>query len=346
MEIIHTRQQLDTYLRLETHASPEQPVLVDRFLEGALELDVDLVSDGKYVLVGAIMEQIEMAGVHSGDSACVIPPQSLSAKQLREVVKLSTQVARALGVVGAANLQIAVHRGELFLLEANPRASRTLPFVSKATGVPLARLAVQAMLGQPLPALQSPLPVRDVAVKIPTFSWLKLPGRDTVLGPEMKSTGEAMGHGTSFGTAYRRALAGGSRSLPRSGTVFLSVSNQLKVDFVDVAQQLAKLGFRLVATRGTAVHLRQAGLEVDTVWRISEGRQPDILSFMRSGDVDLVINLPTGRRAQTDGAQMRRLAVELGIPFITTITGARAAVEALAEPGEGDVQPLAAVADF
>ena len=346
MEIIHTRQQLETYLRLETHASPEQPVLVDRFLEGALELDVDLVSDGKRVLVGAIMEQIEMAGVHSGDSACVIPPQSLSAKQLREVVELSTQVARALGVVGAANLQIAVHRGELYLLEANPRASRTLPFVSKATGVPLARLAVQAMLGQPLPALQSPLPTRDVAVKVPTFSWLKLPGLDTVLGPEMKSTGEAMGHGLSFGTAYRRALAGGNRSLPRSGTVFLSVSNQLKIDFVDVAQQLAKLGFRLVATRGTAVHLRQAGLEVETVWRISEGRQPDILGFMRSGNVDLVVNLPTGRRAQTDGAQMRRLAVELGIPFITTITGARAAVEALAEPREGDVQPLAAVADF
>ncbi len=340
MEIIHNRQQLDTYLRLETHASPERPVLVDHFLEGALELDVDLVSDGKRVLVGAIMEQIEMAGVHSGDSACVIPPQSLTKKQLREVIKLSTQVARALGVIGAANLQIAVHRNELFLLEANPRASRTLPFVSKATGVPLARLAVQAMLGQPLPKLPSPLPTHDVAVKVPTFSWLKLPGLDTVLGPEMKSTGEAMGHGASFGTAYRRALAGGSRSLPRSGTVFLSISNRLKVDFQDVAQGLAGLGFRLVATRGTAVHLRQAGLGVETVWRISEGRQPDILGFMRSGDVVLVVNLPTGRRAQTDGAQMRRLAVELGIPFITTITGARAAVEAMAEPDEGDVQPL------
>ena len=346
MEIIHTRSQLKRYLKLETHASPEKPVLVDSFLEGALELDVDMVSDGKRVLVGAIMEQIEMAGVHSGDSACVIPPQSLSTKQLQEVVELSTQIARALGIIGAANLQIAVHCEKLYLLEANPRASRTLPFVSKATGVPLARLAVQAMLEQPLPVLQSPLPIHNVAVKVPTFSWLKLPGLDTVLGPEMKSTGEAMGHGQSFGIAYRRALAGGNRSLPRKGTVFLSVSNQLKVDFVDVAEHLTKLGFRLVATRGTAVHLRKADLKVETVWRISEGRQPDILSFMRSGDVDLVVNLPTGRRAQTDGAQMRRLAVELGIPFITTITGAYAAVEALAEPGEGEIQPLAAIADF
>ncbi len=346
MEIIHTRSQLKRYLQLETHASPEQPVLVDSFLEGALELDVDMVSDGNQVLVGAIMEQIEMAGVHSGDSACVIPPQSLSTKQVQDVVELSTQIARALGIVGAANLQIAVHGEKLYLLEANPRASRTLPFVSKATGVPLARLAVQAMLEQPLPVLQSPLPIHNVAVKVPTFSWLKLPGLDTVLGPEMKSTGEAMGHGQSFGIAYRRALAGGNRSLPRKGTVFLSVSNQLKVDFVGVAQHLTKLGFRLVATRGTAVHLRRAGLKVETVWRISEGRQPDILGFMRSGNVDLVVNLPTGRRAQTDGAQMRRLAVELGIPFITTITGAYAAVEALAEPGEGEIQPLAAIADF
>ena len=346
MEIIHTHSQLKRYLKLETHASPEQPVLVDSFLEGALELDVDMVSDGRRVLVGAIMEQIEMAGVHSGDSACVIPPQSLSTKQLQDVVELSTQIARALGIIGAANLQIAVHGEKLYLLEANPRASRTLPFVSKATGVPLARLAVQAMLEQPQPVLQSPLPIHNVAVKVPTFSWLKLPGLDTVLGPEMKSTGEAMGHGQSFGIAYRRALAGGNRSLPSKGTVFLSVSNQLKVDFVDVAQHLTKLGFRLVATRGTAVHLRRAGLKVETVWRISEGRQPDILGFMRSGDVNLVVNLPTGRRAQTDGAQMRRLAVELGIPFITTITGAYAAVEALAVPGEGEIQPLAAIVDF
>ena len=202
MEIVHNDKQLKRYLRLETHATPERPVLVDKFLEGAVELDVDLISDGNNVIIGAIMEQIEMAGVHSGDSACVMPPQSISKKLQEEVIKISKKVAKKLKIVGAANLQLAIKNSDVFLLEANPRPSRTLPFVSKSTGYPLARLAVRAMLGEKLADLPELIEMEGASVKVPTFSWLKITGLDTVLGPEMKSTGEAMGHGPTFGTAY------------------------------------------------------------------------------------------------------------------------------------------------
>ena len=340
MEIVHNDKQLKKYLRLETHATPEKPVLVDKFLEGAIELDVDLISDGKNIVIGAIMEQIEMAGVHSGDSACVMPPQSISKKLENEVIRISRKVAKKMKIIGAANLQLAIKDSEVFLLEANPRASRTLPFVSKSTGYPLARLAVRAMLGQKLDHLPELIEMRGVSVKVPTFSWLKITGLDTVLGPEMKSTGEAMGHGPTFGTAYLKAMKGGNKTIPTTGTVFLSVSNKLKLEFGDVAQELIDLGFNLIATKGTAAHLRRRGIDSKVIWRISDRKQPDILSVMRNKRVDLIINLPTGRRAATDGAQMRRLAVELGIPFITTITGAKAAINSLKEGETEHLEPL------
>jgi len=340
MEIVHNDKQLKKYLRLETHATPEKPVLVDKFLEGAIELDVDLISDGKNIVIGAIMEQIEMAGVHSGDSACVMPPQSISKKLENEVIRISRKVAKKMKIIGAANLQLAIKDSEVFLLEANPRASRTLPFVSKSTGYPLARLAVRAMLGQKLDYLPELIEMRGVSVKVPTFSWLKITGLDTVLGPEMKSTGEAMGHGPTFGTAYLKAMKGGNKTIPTTGTVFLSVSNKLKLEFGDVAQELIDLGFNLIATKGTAAHLRRRGIDSKVIWRISDRKQPDILSVMRNKRVDLIINLPTGRRAATDGAQMRRLAVELGIPFITTITGAKAAINSLKEGETEHLEPL------
>ena len=340
MEIIHNSKQLNQYLKLESHASPEKPVLVDKFLEGAIELDIDLVSDGENVIIGAIMEQIEMAGVHSGDSACVMPPQSLSKKNITDVEDISRKVARILNIVGAANLQLAVKNNIIYLLEVNPRASRTLPFVSKSTGYPMARIAVNAMLGEKLDRIPKTIPMKGASVKVPTFSWLKLTGLDTVLGPEMKSTGEAMGHGPNFGTAYLKAMKGGNKSLPTKGTVFLSISNKLKLDFEDIAKDLVEHGFDLIATKGTAASLRKCELDSKVIWRISDRKQPDILSIMRKGDVDLIINLPTGRRAATDGAQMRRLAVELGIPFITTLTGARAAINSLKEGEEDYVQPL------
>ena len=335
MEIVHNRKQLEKYLELESHATPEKPVLVDKFLEGAVELDVDLISDGKNVVIGAIMEQIEMAGVHSGDSSCVMPPQSLDKETEKEIIKISKKVAKAIGVVGAANLQLAIKDEKIYLLEANPRASRTLPFVSKSTGYPLARIAVKLMLGEKIKKLPEILPIDGASVKVPTFSWLKITGLDTVLGPEMKSTGEAMGHGPNFGTAYLKAMKGGNKKLPTKGTVFLSISNKLKVEFIELAQRLEKLGFKLIATKGTAAHLRSSNIDSKVIWRISDNKSPDILSIMREGNVNLIINLPTGRRAATDGAQMRRLAVELGIPFITTITGADAAIKSL-EEGEND----------
>ena len=340
MEIVHNDKQLKKYLRLETHATPEKPVLVDKFLEGAIELDVDLISDGKNIVIGAIMEQIEMAGVHSGDSACVMPPQSISKKLEDEVIRISRKVAKKMKIIGAANLQLAIKDSEVFLLEVNPRASRTLPFVSKSTGYPLARLAVRAMLGQKLDHLPELIEMKGVSVKVPTFSWLKIIGLDTVLGPEMKSTGEAMGHGPTFGTAYLKAMKGGNKTIPTTGTVFLSVSNKLKLEFGDVAQELIDLGFNLIATKGTAAHLRRRGIDSKVIWRISDRKQPDILSVMRNKRVDLIINLPTGRRAATDGAQMRRLAVELGIPFITTLTGVKAAINSLKEGEAKHLEPL------
>ena len=340
MEIVHNKTQLQKYLRLETHASPEKPVLVDKFLEGAVELDVDLISDGKKVVIGAIMEQIEMAGVHSGDSACVMPPQSLSKEVEEEIIVISTKVAKALKIVGTANLQLAIKDQKIYLLEANPRASRTLPFVSKSTGYPLARIAVNIMLGEKITNLPKIIPMKGTSVKVPTFSWLKITGLDTVLGPEMKSTGEAMGHGPNFGTAYLKAMKGGNKKLPTKGTVFLSISNKLKLEFGNIAQELIDLGFNFIATKGTAAHLRKKGIKNKVIWRISDKKQPDILSVMRRGNVDLIINLPTGRRAATDGAQMRRLAVELGIPVITTLTGAKAAIYSLKEGEKDYLKPL------
>ncbi|MEC7416297.1 MAG: carbamoyl-phosphate synthase large subunit [Candidatus Thermoplasmatota archaeon] len=340
MEIAHNKQQLEKYLELESHATPEKPVLVDKFLEGAVELDVDLISDGKNVVIGAIMEQIEMAGVHSGDSSCVMPPQSLDDKTEKEIIKISKKVAKSLGVVGAANLQLAIKDERIYLLEANPRASRTLPFVSKSTGYPLARMAVNLMLGDKITNLPAILPMKGASVKVPTFSWLKITGLDTVLGPEMKSTGEAMGHGPNFGTAYLKAMKGGNKKIPTKGTVFVSISNELKEEFTELAKRLKKLGFNLIATKGTAAHLRTSKINSKVIWRISDKKSPDILSIMREGNVNLIINLPTGKRAATDGAQMRRLAVELGIPFITTITGADAAIKSLEEGENNYLMPI------
>ena len=340
MEIVHNRRQLNKYLKLETHATPEKPVLVDKFLEGAVELDVDLISDGKNVVIGAIMEQIEMAGVHSGDSACVMPPQSIKKDIEKDIINISKKVAKSLNIIGAANLQLAIKDEKIYLLEANPRASRTLPFVSKSTGYPLARMAVNLMLGEKIKGLPELLPMSGASVKVPTFSWLKITGLDTVLGPEMKSTGEAMGHGPNFGTAYLKAMKGGNKKLPTKGTVFLSISNKLKVEFIELAQRLKKLGFKLIATKGTAAHLRSSKINSKVIWRISDNKSPDILSIMREGNVNLIINLPTGKRAATDGAQMRRLAVELGIPFITTITGADAAIQSLEEGENNYLMPI------
>ena len=343
MEIIYDKEQLEDYLSREAHATEKKPALIDRFLEGAIELDVDLVSDGKKVIIGAIMEQIEMAGVHSGDSACVIPPQSLSKTQIRNVVDISEKVAKSFGIIGAANIQLAIKGEDIFLIEVNPRASRTMPFVSKTTGVPLARLAVRAMLGEKLPNFKSPLSVKDYSVKIPTFSWLKLPGVDTTLGPEMKSTGESMGTGKTFGEAYKRAMMGGNKPLPKEGTVYITVESKKQKDIVPFAKEIRKLGFNIFATKGTAAVLRRNNVKVKTAWRIYENKKPDILSLLRDRKVDLIINLPSGIIAAEDNAKMRRLAVEMGIPFITTLSGSEAALQALKTKKMSEPMPIKAV---
>ena len=282
MEIIYDKEQLKDYLTREAHATEKKPALIDRFLECATELDVDLVSDGKKVIIGAIMEQIEMAGVHSGDSACVMPPQSISKELQEEVIEISKKVAKKMKIVGAANLQLAIKDSDIFLLETNPRASRTLPFVSKSTGYPLARLAVRAMLGEKLANLPEQIEMKGASVKVPTFSWLKITGLDTVLGPEMKSTGEAMGHGPTFGTAYLKAMKGGNKTIPTSGTVFLSVSNKLKIEFSEVAKELIDLGFKLIATKGTAAHLRKNGINSNCLLYTSPSPRDATLSRMPS----------------------------------------------------------------
>ncbi len=384
MEVVQDDGQLESYMAAATDCSPEAPVLVDRFLDPALELDVDGVCDGEQVLIGAVMEHIEMAGVHSGDSSCVTPPRSLGPDQIRQLMELSRKVALGLRTVGSFNLQWALHHGEFYIIEANPRASRTFPYVSKAAGLPLAQAATRVMLDEGLgdlsemirlgwdeaagvwlplldkgatetskvqgratddPAVQagtagseivpgvSPLgthPRRTAAVKVPVFPFLKLTGLDAVLGPEMKSTGESMGLAESFGEAYGRAMAAAGKLLPHRGAVYITVRDDDKTEAVYVARDFVRLGFRLLASQGTAAVLRQANLEVEAVWRIEERREPDVLGLMRAGQVDLIINTPTATSgAVRDGAAMRRLAVELQIPFITTMAGAQAAAEAI-----------------
>ncbi len=347
MQIVYSEDELARYMEEAVQASSEHPILVDRFLSNAVEIDVDAVCDGEKVIIGAIMEHIEEAGIHSGDSACVIPPQTLSAEILKTVELYTKRIALALGTVGLINIQYAVKDNIVFILEANPRASRTVPFVSKAKGLPLAKIAARVALGEKLKDMDLREYGRGgaISVKAPVFSFLKLRGLDTVLGPEMKSTGEAMGIADSFGAAYGKAMMGAGNPLPASGTVFLAVSDADKDRVLPIAEELAEMGFSLVATRGTASFLRDFGLDVATAYKVSEKESPDAIDVMRSGNVTLVINTPSAgilAPERKDGFQMRRVAVDLQIPFISTLSAARAAVRAIRRMQEGsmDVNPL------
>jgi carbamoyl-phosphate synthase large subunit len=334
MEIVHNEEELEYYMGSAAKVSRQHPVLVDKYLDHATEIDVDAVCDGHDVFIGGIQEHIEEAGVHSGDAACVLPPASLTEDVLRQVRDVTVKVCRALNVVGLVNLQLAEKDGLVHILEANPRASRTVPYVSKAIGIPLAKVATKVMLGHSLKELglsgESRIP--HVAVKAPVFPFQKLPGVDAILGPEMKSTGEVMGIDTSLGRAYYKAMLAAGNALPLEGAVYITVRDEDKNAIVPVAAQLASLGLKVYATRGTALHLREHGVEVTTIYRISENRPPDTLGLMRRGEIQLVINTPTSSSgARRDGYMMRRLAVDMGIPFLTTIQGAQAAAAAIAE---------------
>jgi carbamoyl-phosphate synthase large subunit len=352
MEIVYEESSLERYMSGAADVSPEHPVLVDRFLEGAIEVDCDAVFDGEELYVGGVLEHIEEAGIHSGDSACVLPPFTLGEDQVAEVIAYTDAIARALDVRGLINIQFAVKDEAVFVLEANPRASRTVPFVSKATGVPLAKVAARVMAGETLKALRAEgvVPVRrvghdgldHVAVKEAVLPFERFPGVDTVLGPEMRSTGEVMGIDRHFGLAFAKAEGGAGVRLPTKGTVFISVANRDKRSVIFPAKRLADLGFHLVATRGTARVLQRAGVDVDIVAKVSSTREGEdgaqnVVERIGSGEIEMVFNTPFGRGARTDGYYIRTAAVETGVPMGTTIAGMAAAVQAIEALQAGDV---------
>ncbi len=331
MVIAYDEQTVRQYMREAVEFSQDRPVLIDRFLEDATEVDVDCLCDGEDTLIAGIMEHIEEAGVHSGDSSCVLPPHSLPPAEIATIEDYTVRLARALKVIGLMNVQYAIKDGVVYVLEVNPRASRTVPYVSKATGVALPNIAVGLMLGEKLPDLvpgKSRLTVTHSFVKSPVFPFNKFPGVDPALGPEMRSTGEVMGIGDSFGEAFAKAQLGAGTPLPESGTVFISVNERHKPEAVDVARKLHELGFQLVATRGTSAAIRQAGIACRTVFKVNEGR-PNAVDLLKAGSVQLVIYTAAGALSFSDERAIRRSAVQYRVPCITTLSGARAVAEAL-----------------
>ncbi len=330
MEIVYDEKSLKDYMEKAVKASPEHPVLIDKYLEDAIEIDVDAIADGKDVVIGGIMEHIEEAGIHSGDSACSIPPYSLPDKIIERIKEHTKALAIELNVVGLMNIQFAVKEGEVYILEVNPRASRTVPFVSKATGIPLAKMAAKIMTGYCLKelGLTSETKMPHTAVKEAVFPFDKFVGVDTILGPEMKSTGEVMGIDMDFGRAYSKAQTASRNTIPLSGKIFISVKDRDKPLLIPIVNKLIQMGFSIIATRGTANFLREHGLSVDMVNKVGEGR-PDIVDFIKNNEIDFVINTVTGAKAQKDSFSIRESALRHGITYTTTISGARAAVNAI-----------------
>jgi carbamoyl-phosphate synthase large subunit len=339
MELVYSRAALADYLSREP-TPPSASIFLDRFLENATEVDVDAICDGAEVWIGGIMQHVEEAGVHSGDSACVLPPHSLGEEMLNQIRAATREIALALGVVGLLNVQYAVHAGELYVIEANPRASRTVPFVSKAVGVPLAKLACRILLGEKLAALKLPrgregLGYGDhVSVKEAVLPFDRFEGADAVLGPEMRSTGEVMGIARDFPTAFAKAQAAAGVPLPREGTAFISVTDSDKAGAFAVAQTLHDCGFQIVATRGTAEAIARMGVPAKRLNKIGEG-SPHVVDWIERGDVDMVVNTPTGSGARTDGWEIRRAAVMHGIPCLTTLAAGVSAARAIARARAG-----------
>ena len=331
MRIVYDDQDLIQFVGEAVEAAPEHPILIDKFLDDSIEIDVDAVGDGERVVVGGVMEHIEKAGVHSGDAACALPPYSLDDGQVKALRAQTKALAQALGVVGLINVQFAIRNETIFVLEVNPRASRTVPFVSKAIGTPLAKVATWAMLGEPVGAL-APLEERElrhIAVKESVFPFVKFPGVDIVLGPEMKSTGEVMGLDRDFRQAYLKSQIAAGSPLPTSGKVFVSVKNRDKRAVTTLARRLVEMGFTLVATTGTARVLERHGMTVEPVYKVLEGHRPNIVDLMKRGDIALVFNTPEDGRARKDSAAIRRAAVSLNIPYYLTVDGAQAAIAAI-----------------
>jgi len=339
MKIVYNEESLHDFASYAMQASPEHPILIDKFLEDAIEIDVDAVADGKECMIAGIMEHIEEAGIHSGDSACVIPPYTLG-DEITENIKESTRsLALELQVIGLMNIQYAVKNEVLYVLEVNPRASRTVPFVSKATGVAWAKIAAKVMAGKKLSELgiRKEQETSHVSVKESVFPFKRFPGVDPVLGPEMKSTGEVMGIDSNFGRAYVKSQIAAGQILPEKGSVFVSVRNRDRRSIIFIAKKLADLGFTLLATTGTSKVLASNGLEVKNVLKIGEGR-PNIADLIKNGEIDLIINTPSGKKSHTDQLSLRSLAVMYNVPYITTISGASAAVNGIEFLQKGEIE--------
>jgi carbamoyl-phosphate synthase large subunit len=356
MQIVYDEGQLATYMAEATEVSPDRPVLVDRFLDDAIEIDVDAIFDGTELYLGGVMEHIEEAGIHSGDSACVLPPVTLGREEVDRVRACTEALARGLGVQGLLNVQFALAADVLYVLEANPRASRTAPFVSKATGVPLAKVAARVMLGATIAELRAegllpatgdggrqgrhaPVAVKEAVLPFKRFRTVEGRGVDHILGPEMRSTGEVMGIDTSFGTAFAKSQLAAYGGLPTKGTVFVSVANRDKRAMIFPVKRLADLGFEIMATAGTAEVLHRNGIDATLVRKHSDGQgaagEPTIVDRIMSGDVDMVVNTPSGRDARADGYEIRSAAISMDRPIITTVQELAAAVHGIEALGQG-----------
>jgi carbamoyl-phosphate synthase large subunit len=347
MAIVYDEASLQQYMSAAVELAPEHPVLVDRFLEDAIEIDVDAISDGTDVVIAGVMEHIEEAGIHSGDSTTVVPPYIIGHRDQDKIRRRTVELAKALNVIGLMNVQYAIKDGELYVLEVNPRASRTVPYVSKATGVPFAKLAARVMAGETLRSLGLTVEPRvdGYFVKAPVFPFNRFPREDTVLGPEMKSTGEVMGSSPTFGEAYAKALLGAGVKLPLGGTAFISVNdNDKRQHVVQIARDLADFGFRLLATAGTGEFLKRHGVDVSLVWKVHEGPRPHVVDRMINREVTLVINTPLGKSAFVDDTYIRKNALQLGIPCITTLSAATACIQGMRSLRDGE-NTIAALQD-
>jgi carbamoyl-phosphate synthase large subunit len=349
MAIAYDDEAVVRYMSTAIEYSQERPVLVDHFLEDAIEVDVDALCDGKDIVIAGIMQHIEEAGIHSGDSSCVLPAVDLSPEILDTIRSCTRKLALALNVIGLVNIQFAIQRSKVFVIEVNPRASRTVPYVSKATGIPLAKIASRIMTGRTLAELLpeqvasgADLPTGSYFfVKSPVFPWNKFPGVDTVLGPEMKSTGEVMGVADNFGEAFAKAQLAAGQILPLKGTIFLSVNDHDKEGIVTLARKFLEMGFHLVATHGTADVLKESGLHAERVYKVKEGR-PNVVDFIKGDQIQMIVNTPRGQDTVFDEMAIRRAAVLARIPAVTTLAAARAAAEGISalQRGKATVNPL------
>jgi carbamoyl-phosphate synthase large subunit len=340
MEVIYDEEMLIKYAKEAIQVSPEYPMLIDRFLENAIECEVDALCDGKETFVAAVMEHIEHAGIHSGDSACTIPTRTIKSGHLETINQWTSKIARELKVVGLINIQFAICEDQLYILEANPRASRTVPLVSKTIGIPLARIATLLMLGRKLsdfPEL-APRKLAYVSVKEAVFPFNMFPEVDPVLGPEMRATGEVMGMGQDFGTAFFKAQESTGTKLPTGGNVLITVSDAAKEELLPIALKLAQLGFNILATEKTCRFLKEKGIEARPIKKLHEGR-PNIADAMKNRQINLVINTPIGRKSAYDDSYIRTLAIQYKIPYVTTMAAARATVDGIESVKKGLGEP-------